>query len=190
VSHLVELHGGTAHAESEGRGHGSTFRIVLPATACESNGEAPVDESAPSLNGNAAPALYSLEGLRVLAVDDEADARRLLSEMLGSCGAQVRTAASAGEAIEVLRLWLPDVLLADIGMPDGDGFVLIERVRSLPSGQGGETPAAALTAYAGAEDRARVLSSGFQAHLTKPVEPAGLSAVVAKLAGRAAESQS
>jgi PAS domain S-box-containing protein len=187
VSHLVELHGGTAHAESAGRGQGSTFRIVLPATACESNGEAPVGEPAPSLNGNAAPALYSLEGLRVLAVDDEADARRLLSEMLGRCGAQVKTAASACEAIEVLRLWLPDVLLADIGMPDGDGFVLIERVRALPAGEGGETPAAALTAYAGAEDRARVLSSGFQAHLTKPVEPAGLSAVVAKLAGRAAE---
>jgi hypothetical protein len=107
--------------------------------------------------------------------------------MLGRCGAQVRTAASVGEAVEVLREWRPDVLLADIGMPDGDGYALIERVRALPSGQGSETPAAALTAYAGAEDRARVLSSGYQAHLTKPVEPAGLTAVVAKLAGRAAE---
>jgi PAS domain S-box-containing protein len=190
VSHLVELHGGTVHAESAGRGQGSTFRIVLPETACDSNGKATVEESAPSTTGNAASVLYSLEGLRVLAVDDEADARHLVSEMLAGCGAQVRTAASVGEAIEVLRLWLPDVLLADIGMPDGDGFALIKRVRALPAGQGGETPAAALTAYAGAEDRARVLSSGFQAHLTKPVEPAGLSAVIAKLAGRAAEPRS
>jgi PAS domain S-box-containing protein len=186
VHHLVELHGGTAHAESTGHGQGSTFRVYLPATARDLNGQDVVAESMPTTDDGAAAGLHLLEGLRVLAVDDEADTRQLLIEVLSRCGAQVRTAASAGEALEVLRVWLPDVLLSDIGMPEGDGYALIEQVRALPCEQGGEIPAAALTAYAGAEDRARVLSSGYQVHLTKPVEPEGLSAVVAKLAGRAA----
>jgi PAS domain S-box-containing protein len=181
VHHLVELHGGTAHAESEGRGHGCTFRVFL--SAHESNGAADGEELSNAAGAGGASALHSLEGLRVLAVDDEEDTRRLIAEILGRCGARVRTAASAASALEVMRLWRPDVLLSDIGMPDGDGYALIESVRALPAEQGGEVPAAALTAYAGAEDRARVLASGYQAHVAKPVEPAGLSAVVAKLAG-------
>jgi PAS domain S-box-containing protein len=185
VRHLVELHGGAAHAESEGRGRGSTFRVILPSAPCDANGEDAGDEYSPAEAVGAPAGLHSLEGLKVLAVDDDADARHLLAEILGRCGAQVRTAASSGEALELLRLWLPNVLLSDIGMPDGDGYELIERVRALPYERGGATPAAALTAYASAEDRARVLASGYQAHMTKPVEPAELSAVVAELAGRA-----
>jgi CheY-like chemotaxis protein len=123
-------------------------------------------------------------------VDDDADARQLIAEILSRCGAQVRTAASAAKALEALRLWMPDVLLSDIGMPGGDGYSLIESVRALPAEHGGAIPAAALTAYAGAEDHARVLSCGYQAHLPKPIEPARLSALVAQLAGRAAASRS
>ena len=190
VHHLVELHGGAARAESAGRGQGSTFRVVLPCAACELSGEE-VGEESPAANANgASAALTSLEGLKVLAVDDDADARQLIDEILSRCGAQVRTAASASKALEALRLWMPDVLLSDIGMPDGDGYTLIERVRALPTEHGGATPAAALTAYASAEDRARVLSSGYQAHLAKPIEPARLSALVAQLAGRSILSQS
>ena len=186
VRHLVELHGGTAHVESAGRGQGSVFRVVLPAAARGSNGGEVVGESTPTLTGGAPPpALHSLEGLKVLVVDDDADARQLLAEILSRCGAQVRTAASLSKALEVLGLWVPHVLLSDIGMPDGDGYALIERVRALPAEQGGTVPAAALTAYAGAEDRARSLASGFQLHVAKPVEPAELAAVVASLAGRA-----
>jgi PAS domain S-box-containing protein len=188
VHRLVDLHGGSAHAESEGRGRGSTFRVLLPASergADAQGGETEPATTAAATDGGAAGSLHSLEGLRVLAVDDEADARQLVAEILGRCGAQVRTAASVGEALEALGAWRPDVILSDIGMPYGDGYALIERVRALPPEQGGETPAAALTAYAGAEDRGRVLSSGYQAHLPKPIEPARLSAVVAKLAGRA-----
>jgi PAS domain S-box-containing protein len=187
VRHLVELHGGTTHAESAGRGQGSTFRVVLPSAACESNGDGLI-EAASSATAGGAITLHSLKGLKVLVVDDDADARELLAEILSQCGAHVRTAVSASKALEVLRLWLPDVLLSDIGMPEGDGYTLIEQVRALPVESGGAVPAAALTAYAGAEDRARVLSSGYQAHVAKPIEPAGLSALVAELAGRAVVS--
>jgi PAS domain S-box-containing protein len=188
VRHLVELHGGTAHAESAGQGQGSTFRVVLPAAACESNGVEGVGQTSPATTGAPPVVLHSLEGLKVLVVDDDEDARRLLAEILSQCGAQVRTAASASRALEVFGLWLPHVLVSDIGMPDGDGYALIEQVRALPVESGGAVPAAALTAYASAEDRARVLSAGYQAHLAKPIEPAGLSALVAELAGRAVVS--
>ena len=190
VRHLVELHGGAAHAESAGRGQGSTFRVLLPADACGLNGERVGEESSTADANGATASLHSLEGLKVLAVDDDADARQLIAEILSRCGAQVRTAASAATGIEALRLWMPDVLLSDIGMPDGDGYALIESVRALPAEQGGATPAAALTAYAGAEDHARVLSSGYHAHLAKPIEPARLCALVAQLAGRAVASKS
>ncbi|HVF45213.1 MAG TPA: PAS domain-containing protein [Pyrinomonadaceae bacterium] len=188
VRHLVELHGGTAHAESAGHGQGSAFKVVLPSAARESDGEEPVEETSPAAAGGSPVIPHSLEGLKVLVVDDDADARELLAEILNQCGAHVRTAASASKALEVLGLWLPDVLLSDIGMPEGDGYAFIERVRALPVERGGAIPAAALTAYAGAEDRARVLSSGYQAHVAKPVEPASLSALVAELAGRAVVS--
>jgi PAS domain S-box-containing protein len=183
VRHLVELHGGTVSAESEGWGHGATFRVTLPSADVRGlNGREAEGESSNTEGGVAKSGLRSLEGVRVLAVDDEADARQLIAEILSLCGAQVRVVASAAEALEVLREWLPHVLLSDIGMPEGDGYALIEQVRALPPELGGETPAAALTAYAGPDAEARALSSGYQAHLAKPVEPSELSALVARLA--------
>jgi CheY-like chemotaxis protein len=125
-----------------------------------------------------------LEGLRVLVVDDEADTRELLAAMLKSCGAHVIQAASAAEAFEQMERARPDVLVTDIGMPEEDGYSLLARIRALPPERGGGIPAAALTAYARAEDRVRALRSGFQMHVPKPIEPAELITVVANLAGR------
>ena len=187
VRHLVELHGGTVRAESEGEGRGSTFTVRLPVRAVHGEGRAPACAEEPARPGVfAAPAAApALEGVKVLVVDDEPDARRLLTEVLSRRGAEVLTAASAAEALEVLQTWRPDVLLSDVGMPDGDGYELIRRVRQLPEGRGGRTPAAALTAYAGPGDRALALASGFQLHVAKPVEPDELAAAVAGLAGAA-----
>ncbi|HLM58582.1 MAG TPA: ATP-binding protein, partial [Pyrinomonadaceae bacterium] len=183
VRHLVELHGGTVRAESEGEGRGATVTVRLPVTKA--------DGAKPSEQAGAAPspAPPSLEGVKVLAVDDEADARNLLTEVLSRRGAEVLAASSAAEALGLLKTWRPHVLLSDIGMPYGDGYSLIRQVRALPEELGGRTPAAALTAYAGEEDRARALASGYHAHLSKPIEPDELSAVVARLAGRAASSK-
>jgi CheY-like chemotaxis protein len=126
--------------------------------------------------------------VRVLVVDDEADARAVLAAVLEQCGAAVTTAGSVREALLALEQDHPDVLVSDIGMPGEDGYRLIQRVRALGSASGGGLPAVALTAYARTEDRMRALSAGFQAHLPKPVEPEELAALVADLARRAAPS--
>jgi PAS domain S-box-containing protein len=185
VRHLVELHGGAVEASSEGAGRGSTFTVRLPVPAVRDARQAPACAGEPPRPGtfDAPGAPPALGGVKVLLVDDEPDVRRLLTEVLGRCGAEVLSAASAGEALEMIRAWRPDVLLADIGMPDGDGYELIRRVRELPEAQGGSTPAAALTAYAGPGDRERALAGGYQLHVAKPVEPGELAAVVARLAG-------
>src|SRR6185503_15940504 len=112
----------------------------------------------------------SLDGLRVLVVDDEFDARALITAMLERCGAQVVAVGSAREGLESIESWKPDVLIADIGMPVEDGYGLIRKVRALPKQKGGHTPALALTAYARTEDRVRALSEGYQVHLAKPVD--------------------
>jgi PAS domain S-box-containing protein len=185
VRHLVELHGGAVVAESGGAGRGSTFTVRLPVRAARGARQTPAstEEPARPVTFDAAAATPTLEGVKVLVVDDEPDARRLLTEVLGRCGAEVLSAASAGEALDLIQAWRPHVLLSDIGMPDGDGYELIRRVRELPEGRGGRTPAAALTAYAGPGDRERALAVGYQLHVAKPVEPAELAAVVASLAG-------
>jgi CheY-like chemotaxis protein len=126
----------------------------------------------------------ALRGIRVLAVDDEADARHLLKAVLEQCGAEVRTCGSAGEALAALEEYRPDVLVSDIGMPEEDGYFLIRKVRALTAESGGRTPAVALTAYARIEDRLQALSAGYNMHVPKPVEPAELAVVVASLAGR------
>ena len=127
----------------------------------------------------------SLAGLRVLVVDDEVDARSMLTTMLERCGAQVLAVSSAREGLDSIESWRPDVLIADIGMPVEDGYALIKKVRALPKEQGGQTPALALTAYARTEDRVRALSEGYQVHLAKPVDRFELAAVVSSLAQRA-----
>ncbi|HEX6737946.1 MAG TPA: response regulator, partial [Vicinamibacteria bacterium] len=123
----------------------------------------------------------SLADTSVLLVDDDGDARELVRFVLERCGALVRTAASAAEGLRVLQEWRPDVLLADVEMPIEDGYSLIAKVRGLPPEAGGATPAAALTGYAGAQDRMRALRSGFQLHVAKPVQPAELATVVSTL---------
>jgi CheY-like chemotaxis protein len=118
-----------------------------------------------------------LRGLRVLVVDDEFDARALVTTMLERSGAQVLAVSSTHEALESMQTWKPDLLIADIGMPIEDGYSLIRKVRALPSEHGGQTPALALTAYARTEDRIRALSEGYQVHLAKPVDRVELAQI-------------
>jgi PAS domain S-box-containing protein len=185
VRHLVELHGGTAWAESAGENQGAKFTVRLPTmTLSEHQPDEVLRQPAVSMvERDRQPA--SLDGLRVLVVDDESDARVLLTAMLERCGAQVIAVSSAREGIDSVESWKPDVLVADIGMPVEDGYGLIRRVRALPKEHGGQIPALALTAYARTEDRVRALSEGYQVHLAKPVDRAELAAVVASLAERA-----
>jgi CheY-like chemotaxis protein len=129
-----------------------------------------------------------LNGQRVLLVDDEADTLGMLGTMLRGRGAEVRVCTSAREAFDALQEWKPDVMISDIGMPGEDGYELIRKVRALEHGRGGHTPAIALSGYARAEDRARALAAGFQAHLAKPVEPSELTAAVARLTERSPTS--
>ena len=185
VHQLVGLHGGSVSVHSEGEGKGATFTINLPFVAVVEQDEteavlpAQIDEPL-SFEG-----LPSLRGLKVLVVDDEADTRELIGQVLEECGSEVIISRSAAEALLALEEHKPDILISDLGMPDEDGYSLISKIRALPSEQGGQIPAAALTAYARAEDRMRVLRSGFQFHLPKPVDSAELVTVVASLAGRA-----
>lgn len=123
-----------------------------------------------------------LAGLRVLVVDNEPDARELVTIVLKQRGAEVRASATAREALEMLKQWKPDVLVSDIGMPGEDGYELIRKLRALKSASGGLIPALALTGYAGRQDAARALESGYQMHLPKPVAPSELVAAVASLA--------
>ena len=184
VRHLVELHGGTVDAESPGLGLGATFIVNLPLRAVRVEVSEPqqVQPTAagevPTISGS------SLDGLRVLVVDDEADARDLLTTVLRQYGAEVTAVATASEALEALKQLKPNVLVSDIGMPEEDGYALIRKVRALDAEQGGRIPAVALTAYARAEDRKQALLAGFQLHVPKPVDPTELAVVVANLTGR------
>jgi signal transduction histidine kinase len=182
VRHLIELHGGTAEVESAGEGQGATFIVGLPLRA--ELAEDALDRTAVGRSVFQAPDL--LAGVRVLVVEDETDTRELLVVALQQCGAEVTAFGSVPEALEELDRALPHVLLSDIGVPGEDGYSLIRKVRARGPGQGGDLPAAALTAYARAEDRQRALDAGYQTHLAKPVDPAELIAAVARLAGRRA----
>lgn len=177
VRHLVELHGGTVSAESGGFGKGATFTTTFPlltdrAETIAHSGEYPALE------------VRSLDGLRVLLVDDEPEAREIISTVIGRTGAEVKACISASDALVKLAEWRPDVILSDIAMPDEDGYSFIGKVRSLPREKGGETPAAALTAYARDEDRVQALAAGYQMHIAKPIGAHQLVTMVAKLAGR------
>jgi signal transduction histidine kinase len=175
--HLVELHGGTIEAHSEGRGRGATFVIEIPAANEEVAAPASVAATAVAPSGSP-----GLAGVRVLVVDDDQSTLEMLTTALGTTGAQVISAQSARDALERVTEDSPDVIVSDIAMPGEDGYWLIEHVRTL-GGERGRTPAIALTALARREDRARVLNAGYQLHMAKPVELTELQAQVATLVG-------
>jgi len=184
VKHLVELHGGTVTAHSEGLGKGAQFVVTLPLTsppAIESDdvtaSAVPALEAAPEASATAQGALA---GIYALLVEDDPDGCDLIQMMLRRFGAEVTAVSTAAAALESVRERRPDVLVSDIGLPDGDGFQLLKRVRE--SNQ--DLPAVAVTAYASRQDVAKALAAGFQAHVAKPVEPAQLSAAVAHASGR------
>jgi len=177
---LVELHGGTIKARSDGDGHGSTFQVDLPSVV----GDVPAGTEPPARSaGRATTAIDRdlLRDLRILVVDDEPDARDLIEMALSQYGAIVTTVDSAAAALSEIDRRLPDVLLSDVGMPRQDGFELIRRVRSRPLERGGGIPAIAVTAYASASERESALVSGYEAHVAKPFEPEALAQTVAAL---------
>jgi CheY-like chemotaxis protein len=179
VKHLVELHGGSITAESGGIGQGSTFTILLPSSGAAAATE-PVSSDAASHD---TAARDSLTSLCILVVEDEPDTLEFLERFLRSYGADIVVARSAEEALAKLAVHKVDLFVSDIGLPDLDGYDLMQRIRKLPANAGGATPAVALTAYARTEDRTRAFRAGYQAHLAKPIEPAELVATIASFAG-------
>lgn len=192
VRHLVELHGGSIWAESGGEGQGSTFTVTLPLRAILDYDRISEPFLPKNIEDNldrdrelqTDPAL--LHNLSVLVVDDEADARELVSTVLEESGAKVTAVGSAKEAFEIIvgNSETPDILVSDIGMPGEDGYTLIHKIRKLPPAKGGNIPALALTAYARAEEKERAIAAGFQIHVAKPVVPKDLVEMVANLAGK------
>lgn len=185
VKQLVELHGGTVRAESPGRGKGSTFVVALSLAPIQLE-DLPPQEHQHAIKAGPAPTetLDDIAGVKVLVLDDEADSRNLVKRLLEDRDALVTAAASVREALELLDESQPDVLISDIGMPGEDGYAFIRSVRARSPQHGGQTLAIALTAYARAEDRVNSIRAGFQYHLSKPVEPMELLAVVASAARR------
>jgi two-component system CheB/CheR fusion protein len=188
VRHLVELHGGTVQAESPGVGQGATLTVYLPLPTTLLQKALALQESTPEgnleLSSNAEQDnVLSLAGLRILAVDDEIDTLDLLKFALENYGAEILTVTSVAEALTALTRNPNqyDLLLSDIGMPSEDGYFLIQQVRSLDAESGGQIPAIALTAYASEQDRQKAIEAGFQAHITKPVEPVQLALLIRNL---------
>jgi signal transduction histidine kinase/ActR/RegA family two-component response regulator len=179
VRHLVELHGGTVHAESEGLGQGTSFSATFPLLAVK------LEPASSAHRFKVASECSSeLNGLRVMVVDDEPDARHIISALIERTGAEVKACQSAREALEIFEQFRPDVLMSDIAMPGEDGYSLINKVRSLPAERGGHVAAAAFTAYAREEDRKRALAAGYQMHIAKPISSTQLVEMIAQLAGR------
>ncbi len=178
VRDLSELHGGSVKAESAGPGQGSTFTLTFPRATVVSR-----ERSRRSIEpgDGAAPVAVRLDDLSVLVVDDDPDSNEAVRVLLEQSGAEVRVAASAAQALDILRHWLPDVIVSDIAMPGNDGYMLLAEIRGAV-GDVCRVPAIALTAYGSAEDRARMLTAGFQTHVTKPADPAQLVSAVASLA--------
>jgi signal transduction histidine kinase/CheY-like chemotaxis protein len=185
VRHLVELHGGTIHAESAGEGAGSKFTIRLPLAMTTERGKdrrMAIGTERPSedIDAQVKPVL-AMEGVKVLLVDDDQDTLNMISAMLTECRAIVQTAASSVDALEALRWFKPDVIVSDLAMPYEDGYSLIRKLRVLGTESGKQTPAVALTAYVRVEDRARALSAGFNMFVPKPIEPDELITAIANL---------
>ena len=189
--HIVEMHGGDVSASSLGKGQGATFKIRLPLTSSAPAPQTPrAERHRQALDGprererKATEGCQRLDGLRILIVEDNPDTLEMLRFIFDERGAEVIAAASAPEALDALERSSPDVLVSDIAMPDQDGYELIRQVRERGPEQGGRIPAIAVTAYASAEDRVRALSSGFQMHMAKPIDPDEMIAVVVSLTGR------
>jgi signal transduction histidine kinase/CheY-like chemotaxis protein len=184
VKHLVELHGGSVVAQSAGEDKGATFIVTLPLMIAEIP-PGPVPRVHPTASSiEPLPAGARLDGVKILVVDDDADALELATVILEGSGALVKRALSAPDALNALREWRPDVLVSDIEMPEEDGYALIRKVRALDPSEGGRTPAVALTAYGRTQDRILSLASGYSMHVPKPVDPGELTAIIASVAAR------
>ncbi len=182
--HLVELHGGTISAGSEGLGQGSVFSVDLP-LAQERRDPARAEERRRELERRQSRSgEVRLDGVHVLLVEDDEDSRKLVGTMLKRYGATVTPTKSAQEALTVFNVDAPDIMISDIGMPDEDGYELIRKIRALPIEKGGQVPAIALTGYASRKDRERALTAGYQQHMAKPIEQADMIAAIAALVGR------
>lgn len=179
VRHLVEMHNGRVDVSSEGEGKGATFTVVLPVAREVEEGRGRGGSTVQSVGEIADGETHRLQGVTVLAVDDEPDSRVLIRKILEEHGAAVYTAGSVREALLMFCRVRPSVVVSDISMPEEDGYVLIDRIRELREHGGGEVPAVAVTAFARAEDRGKSLKAGYQAHLAKPVDPAELTATIA-----------
>ena len=181
--HLVEMHGGTIEAHSEGEGRGATFTVKLPVPAAYRQTSLMRDSG--NRDRYSTPiesrALPNLQGIKILAVDDSKDTRELLSVVLEGCGATVTAASSVREALDIFAGWKADVLVCDIGMPERDGYAFIKAIRQLPPEKGRDTPAIALTGYVRVEDRSRALHAGYQMFVPKPIEAGELCSIVANL---------
>jgi PAS domain S-box-containing protein len=177
VRHMVEAHGGTVEVESEGEGRGTAFSVRLPLL----RPRAPETSDRRDRTRPANDPFPSLAGVSLLVVDDEPDSNEAVRELLALCGADVRVAGSAKHAREILRRWKPDVLVSDVAMPGEDGYAFIADLRS-HNGDAAQLPALALTAYASRSDKIRLLAAGFQAHVSKPLDPTELIRVVLSLA--------
>jgi PAS domain S-box-containing protein len=183
VKHVVEMHGGSVEAKSEGAGKGATFVVTLPlAGEVEGRPRGPIAERMPGTPQVPQTAL----GIRVLIVEDDIETRDILAAILERAGFSYRVATRASEALTVLDDWQPDVIVSDIGMPDMDGYAFARQLRARPAAQGGHIPALALSAFARSEDRELALRSGYQAHIAKPVDPADLVKAIATLTGHSA----
>ena len=184
VKHLVQMHNGRVQVHSDGQNQGAVFSVEFPLASASSTPASPNGFSKEA-ELDPVPAGFSriLEGLRILVVDDEADARELVRAILTRCGGEVNCCESAAEAMKAIREWKPDLLVSDIGMPNEDGYSLIKKVRKLRSKRS-KLPAVALTAYATREDKARALETGFQMHVAKPIEPETLIMSIASTVGR------
>jgi PAS domain S-box-containing protein len=181
VKQLVELHGGSVTARSAGEGQGATFVISLPLAPIQTS-RARAHPASPQAAASELLGI-SLEGIRVLVIDDEADACQLIKRVLAGYHADVITASGARQGVEALKSLKPHVIVCDIGMPEMDGYQFIREVRSMPASIGGRTPALALTAFARSEDRTRAIIAGYQVHVPKPIEPQELVVTIASLAG-------